>query len=385
MKFRKIRKSYALIMDKVYHYLAVSYEIRKFKDKRRTEIYSKVKLTKEQMDQIDQLYVNYYGKKIPYTWHKHFTAFAGNFDPKFIPEHIYIPEFEKYMNQWGFYADVLQDKNFLTLLANSMDVKMPKLLVYCSRGVFHNNRYKIISVDEVKTILQNLDKPYFVKPSVDSSSGRGCFILDPGCIDTQNIDSVLEKLGTDFTIQELLICHESIRNLYPNSVNTFRVITYNWKGHIYHMPSLMRIGCGGNVLDNAHAGGMFIGIDDSGLLKREAYTEFLHRFTEHPDTKIVFDKYKIQNFGKVLETAHRCHEAVSQLGCINWDFTIDSYGNPVLIEANCKSGSVWLTEEANGCGPFGERTEEILSWLRFMNTLSPDERKKYPFGFGGYS
>lgn len=122
---------------KVYHYLAVSYEIRKFKDKRRTEIYSKVKLTKEQMDQIDQLYVNYYGKKIPYTWHKHFTAFAGNFDPKFIPEHIYIPEFEKYMNQWGFYADVLQDKNFLTLLANSMDVKMPKLLVYCSRGVFH--------------------------------------------------------------------------------------------------------------------------------------------------------------------------------------------------------------------------------------------------------
>jgi D-alanine-D-alanine ligase-like ATP-grasp enzyme len=76
------------------------------------------------------------------------------------------------------------------------------------------------------------------------------------------------------------------------------------------------------------------------------------------------------------------HAAIPQLGVVNWDFTIDPAGNPVLIEANCKNGSVWLPQMAHGVAAFGERTAEVLQWLRFMKKLRPHERVHY---VGGYT
>ena len=40
------------------------------------------------------------------------------------------------------------------------------------------------------------------------------------------------------------------------------------------MPLALRIGQGGSYLDNAHVGGMFIGVNDLGELNEEAFTEF---------------------------------------------------------------------------------------------------------------
>lgn len=62
--------------------------------------------------------------------------------------------------------------------------------------------------------------------------------------------------------------------LYSEAVNTFRVITYLWDGEVFHVPLALRIGQGGSYLDNAHAGGMFIGVNDLGELNDEAFTEF---------------------------------------------------------------------------------------------------------------
>ena len=43
-------------------------EIRKFKSPKRKAIYETVNLTTEQKAEIDELFLTYYGKKIPYTW-----------------------------------------------------------------------------------------------------------------------------------------------------------------------------------------------------------------------------------------------------------------------------------------------------------------------------
>ena len=74
------------------------------------------------------------------------------------------------------------------------------------------------------------------------------------------------------------------------------------------------------------------------------------------------------------------HANIPQIGSVNWDFTIDDSETPVLIEANVSGGSIWLSEMAHGCGPFGDKTPEVLQWLRFMNSLTEKERKKYAFG-----
>ena len=76
------------------------------------------------------------------------------------------------------------------------------------------------------------------------------------------------------------------------------------------------------------------------------------------------------------------HITVPQLGVVNWDFTLNENGVPILIEANVVSGSVWLPQMAHGKTPFGDHTAEVLKWLRLMKKTKPADRYKYAFGKG---
>ena len=78
----RTKKTFINLSDKIIRQLSKKNEIRKFKDPKRVAIYETINLSEKQMKEIDALYVTHYGKKIPYTWHRHFTAFTGNFDVK---------------------------------------------------------------------------------------------------------------------------------------------------------------------------------------------------------------------------------------------------------------------------------------------------------------
>lgn len=354
-------------------------EVKKFKDPRRVKIFSNVLLSQEQKAAIDSLYQNNYGSKIPYTWHRHFTAFTGNFDVKYFPELLYIPEFEHFMNPDRAYTKALSDKNLLPIIAQSLGIRTPELVAARINGVYHDGKYHIISEAEFFHLLENVGE-IFIKPSVNSSSGNGCFLLNiQDSVDKKegNIKQIVQKLGDNFCIQRPIQMHPSISEIYPNSVNTFRIITYYWKDKVYAMPVIMRMGRGGNYLDNAHAGGMFIAVDNDGTLHEKAFTEFREEYTEHPDTHLKFDGYKIAGGGVLqsIRAAVTMHEAISQIGVVNWDFTIDKDNKPVLIEGNMNSGSVWLIEMAHGKGPFGDQTEEILQWIHSMKKKAKSDRK----------
>ena len=358
-------------------------EIKKFKDKRRVSIYSKINLSKEQKKQIDDFYITNYGKKIPYTWHRHYTAFTGNFDPMYFPELLYIPVFERFMNFNTGFRQAMGDKNFLSIIAKGISVKMPQIIISCASGLLRDYDYNVIGVNEAIQLINNKGV-LFVKPTVGTSSGRGCILVDIkdnyDIYSNKRADVIIKEMGDDFVVQERLICHESIRNIYSESVNTFRIITYRWKNGIFHMPIIMRIGQGGSHLDNAHAGGMFIALDDDGTMHKTAFTEFKKEFTQHPDTGFTFDGNKIILLPDVLKAAKKMHEAVPELGVINWDFTIDKEGTPVLIEANVHAGGIWPAEMSHGHSCFGENTADVLRWIRQQEKLSYYERNKYAFG-----
>ncbi len=385
--FLRIRKKFKQTLLKTFDNMIVNrkrkWEIKKFKDPRRVPIWSSVTLTKEQEKAIDKLYLDNYGEKIPYTWHRHFTAYTGNFDVNYFPELLFIPEFEYYMNINNAYMNAFYDKNVLPFFAESVNVTVPKCLLLANRGAYCDPDRRFISKEQAMSNLSGLGE-VFAKPSVDSSSGRGCVLLDMqngvDRISGMKAEAVLESLGENFVVQERLSCHESIANIYDKSVNTFRIITYRWKDRICHMPAIMRIGKGGSYLDNAHAGGMFIAIDDDGTIHDTAFTEFKKEFKEHPDTHLKFAGYKIPLFPEVLKASYRMHEAIPQIGCVNWDFTINKEGEPVLIEANMKDGGIWVVEMAHGRGPFGKRTGEVLRWIRKMKCTPIDQYQKYVFG-----
>lgn len=277
------------------------------------------------------------------------------------------------MNQDTKYHEVFSDKNVLPIIAASVSVKTPYVILSRTKGIFRDKNYRLIKGHEAEEMLANAGE-VFVKPSVGTSSGAGCEIIS---IDTpEESVKLFERLGTDFVIQERLRCCKDIADIYSGSVNTFRIITYVWHEQIKHMLSIIRIGQGGKYLDNAHAGGMFIAVDDDGTLHDTAFTEFNLQFTEHPDTHVKFEGRKIKSFPEALKAAKRMHEAIPQVGVINWDFTIEEDESPVLIEGNMRSGSIWLAEMSHGKGIFGDDTAEILQWTRRMKKLPLSERMK---------
>lgn len=371
------------LRENLIHFHLRNGEIRKFKDPRRKIITNKVVLSAEQKKQIDKTFINHYGKKIPYTWHRHYTAFTGIFDPLYFPELIYIPEFQRYENLWPEYCKVFSDKNCIPIIASKANVKTPYCYISSTKGIIKDHDGNIITREKVIDILSSIGS-VFIKPTIDSSSGRGCMMVDfINGIDIKtgkSVSELLRAVGLDFCVQETISCHESIKRLHPESVNTFRIMTYRWKNDFLHAPCTMRIGSGSSYLDNVHSGGMCISIDDDGILHNRAFTEFDLYYDRHPDTKILFKGYKIENFNLVIDAAIRMHKEIPQVGVIHWDFTIDSDGVPILIEANMNNTSIQLIERPLGRGPFGEKTLEILDWMNLMRNTKPHERFQYAFG-----
>lgn len=353
-------------------------EIKKINMQKRKKIREGVKLSIEQKKEVDNYYLKFYGKKIPYMWHEHFFAITGKFDKKYFPELLYIPEYE-----WAFnsklYSTCIEDKNITPLIANGIEkLVSPKVLISCASGVYRDDKYKIISSKKVNEIVRDCGK-VFIKPSIETGSGTGCNIVNfKNGIDTishNTMESVLNTYGGNFIIQECIKTHPFIKNLHPESVNTFRVITYRMpNGKIYHTPTVIRIGVGKSHLDNAHAGGIFVGITDEGYLLEKAVTEFNESYVKHPDTNIVFKNYYIPQIKLVHEKAIEFHGRIPQIAILNLDLTIDENENIVLIEANTRGGGIWLPQMAWGKGCFEENTDEILSLLK-------EKRKQYPFNF----
>lgn len=128
-------------------------ETNKFKDSRRVSIYWNIKLTKEQKEDIDRLYKDHYGKKIPYTWHRHYTAFTGNFDKNYFPELLYIPEFEYYMTPRQEYCYAFSDKNVISMIAAYVGVKTPEVILSRTAGIYRDTVGNLLTKEKASNVL----------------------------------------------------------------------------------------------------------------------------------------------------------------------------------------------------------------------------------------
>ena len=336
------------------------------------------KPSQDQIRETDKYFLKHYGKKIPLLWHKWYTAVSGTFDKKYFPELLYSPEYEWLVNP-SKYTYCLADKNMLPMLISGIEkLSVPETVVSCANGVYRDADMKQISSVQAAEIISDAGRLFF-KPTVDSDSGRGCAVLEMHEGTDQKSGRTAEKIitgvGRNFIIQICVENPESLSRINPSSVNTFRIISYRSpSGSLKIGPVSMRIGRKDSFLDNGHAGGVWVGIEPDGHLLDTAYSGYGSRYTEHPDTKFVFRGGVIPEFKLVRQKAIELHNRIPQLGIINFDFSLDKAGIPVLIEMNTKSGSIWPTQIAHGKAFFGDDTDAILEYMR-------DMRRLYPFNY----
>ena len=368
--YRLIEKCLTGLLQWVWRIFIGIHEIKNIVAKR--HLIQKVRLTDAQKKQIDAFYLEHYGKKVPYWWHRLYTGYTGEFDYKYLPEYLFSMVIEPKSNK-RVNVLPLENKNMLESVFVSGDnmVRVPETYMMCVDGHFVNKDKESLTKEEAICELLDLcegDYQAVIKATVDTSSGRDIRMIQVKerrlVVDGDTWENLFEKMGTNFVIQERIKPHQTFAELYAHSINTLRVISYRCGEKIYIAPIIMRIGQGGGVVDNAHAGGMFIGVTDDGKLMPEAFTEYQKRYRKHPDTGIVFDGYQLPKVQRIKECAQKMHMRTPMLDFISWDFTLDEQGEIVLIEANLHAQAVWVSQIAHGKTFFDENAEAMLKYCR---------------------
>lgn len=339
---------------------------------RKAPLYKDIKWSKEQQKEFDAFWKENYGKKISNRWHKLYEASNGVHRIDYLPEIIYSTKIEPKLNNYT-YCSVFADKNLNGLFFDNRinGVRTPKCFLSNISGQFYDNNRHLISKDSAIELLGNVGTAV-IKPSVDSSSGKNVAIIDmhEGRNKRNGLTAqeILKNYKSNFIVQEKICPCDELATLYPKSINTLRVISYIIDDNVSVAPISLRIGGNGGEVDNIHAGGMSIAVKNTGELEKYAYRlcygDSFEKFEMHPDTETVFDGYKLSFTDRLISTAKCLHEITANIGIISWDFTVDSDGNIVIIEANFTGQSVWFPQMLSGNSLFGKNTSKLLSAIK---------------------
>lgn len=342
----------------------------KMSNKRRKTIADSFALNDDQKSEIDRLYMDTIGKRIPYSWHKYYAAISGKFDANFFPE-VYYSELEFMANDYS-YKEVFSNKLIQHSFVKSLGlVRVPQLYAYIREGKWFDSENCLIEEDDVIKLFDS--KEYvFAKPFEDSCSGMGCKMLHfqngIECKSKKNIKETLEQFNDNYMFEEVVHCSDSVSKLHPSSVNTFRIMSYIIDGQVFTCPVVMRIGRNNEVVDNAHAGGLSVAVTDNGVIVSAAVTEYNERIDVHPNSGVKFTGYKIEGFEKVLMAVKLMHLHFMSLPILSWDITLDENDAPVFIEVNSKEQGAWLPQITHGAGLFGENTRNVLLWYKQLKS-----------------
>lgn len=150
-------------------------------------------------------------------------------------------------------------------------------------------------------------------------------------------------------LEELVHQHPQMNVLCPASVNTMRIMTYYDHGNPRILWMGLRIGDGIHPVDNFHAHGMVVGIDQAtGKLTGSAINTDNEVFTHHPTTGVQIDGFQIPCFEEAKALVLKAARKSDKILVVGWDVAISENG-PVLIEGNRRPGFV-LPQMVDSCG-----------------------------------
>lgn len=217
------------------------------------------------------------------------------------------------------------------------------------------------------------------KPTFEGGGGKNFVIIeyeqDLNKFTMNRIDCTVSDIEnllckTDNYILEEYCRQSDFENLlFPDTVNTLRIITVEDEGAYKPVVIMQRIGSVKNACaDNASLGGLFCEVDiQTGELSSAfSYAPKLlfdkngkkRSFPNHPTTGCTLKGKRIPNFEFIKSEACRIHEAISYTGAkfVAWDFALTDDGYRV-IEGNTSSGMKFIQFHK------GARYSEIGRWM----------------------
>ena len=291
--------------------------------------------------------------------------------PMYYFKHLYKKEIKNYRDYLGTveiarihtskklhkleYTSILSNKLNFSLYCERNEIKTPRLISYN----FGSSFFLKSRIWEVSNLGDLLDfyKDVFDSDNVEAiffrplalNGGSGCFRLDRDTFSRQLEAEYENLLSGDYTHTEAIKQHYQINAIYNKSINTLRILTHFEKGNVAIISSMMRIGVGGNIVDNASSGGLFVGIDqEHGTLKRKAYRNLKfggEELEKHPNTGFEFENFQIPYFEEACSLAMDAAKYIPN-SLVGWDIAIAPDG-PTIIEGNEDAG-LFVSDVAYG-------------------------------------
>ncbi len=143
------------------------------------------------------------------------------------------------------------------------------------------------------------------------------------------------KTNGQTLLEEVLEQHDKVNHLYPDAINTVRMVTMtDDEGTPHLLYAAMRLGSGGAVVDNFNSGGMVIPVEpEEGRLIGVAVNKAGMTFENHPDTGVKFDGYQVPCWKTCRKLALQAAVRMPTIRFVGWDLAITPKG-PVLVEGN---------------------------------------------------
>lgn len=324
-----------------------------------------VTIDKEYSKEIQAYWQQLLGITITPAWHHVIRSINGNKDPRYIPQDIWAEYFHKKLNPPKYHDPLIADKNALDLYITKDH--LPKTVFKIINGDFFDSTNRKISAERAKEQLFQDGRDKFLKPSrLFQGQGAlklkfdGDFILCEG--EEISFEDLLQKVDRDSIVQYAVEQHPKIASVHPHSLNTLRIFTIRIGTEVHYLNGSIKFGADHNSADNT-GNGVLCGINKDYTIKKVAYNRKLQKFTEHMNTKIVFQEFgKIPHYDKAIELCKNVHETLLFHDFAAWDIAIKEDGTPLIIELNSKPGILtWQIRFDSSL--FGDFTEEVWRYI----------------------
>lgn len=291
-----------------------------------------------------------FGRKSYWPYLALYTEVRGEFIEGWIPYDYFRFVFAPKLNpKPAVYLSAMKTFDFQLF----GDFAVKPLFVYISDSYFDAD-LKYIHPDQVVAHFSEYNDTIVIK------EGAGWGGLQVRIIHASEFTPDLLKEGSSYIIQPYVKQYKVLHDLYPDSVNTFRVNTFLKKdGSVSIKYVCLRFGADGSRVDNLTSGGSHLFFNLSGKPDKLSYdynlgTEFGDR---HKNTGYRYSDIKIPMFNEMLEKCKNAHLKFPYVRLIAWDVCIDSTGDPKLIEWNAINPAFYGQEAQ--WGPFWADDSEI--------------------------
>ncbi|HIT33965.1 MAG TPA: carboxylate--amine ligase [Candidatus Faecousia intestinigallinarum] len=190
------------------------------------------------------------------------------------------------------------------------------------------------SQEELADFLRSRDT-VIAKPSV-GECGKGIEKVRLSQFDTVEdaCKYLMDPANRFGVVEDVIVQHEKMNQLYPYSVNCFRMVTLVHQGVPHVLYAVLKTGNNGNFVDNLENGGFACHFDlEKGEISGPAHTATTAIAEVHPATGVRFQGFQVPFVREAMEMVKKAALVVPQVRYIGWDVCITPTG-PAIVEGN---------------------------------------------------